>query len=145
MTQTLHPLPVVRQRSETVGKPARRWSSAAVIAPVLTVAALLPNPGEAVRAETSRPASVGSMGERIAQENCGVCHAIAAGTRSPLPDAPTLPLLRATHDREAMARVIEEREQVIHPRMPSLRLDPDEVTEFLKYWDELKPAEARRP
>ena len=84
------------------------------------------------------------MGERIARENCGACHAIAAGTRSPLPDAPSLPLLRATYDREAMARVIEEREQVIHPRMPSLRLDPDEVTEFLKYWDGLKPAEARR-
>lgn len=37
--------------------------------------------------------------------------------------------------------------EVIHPRMPKLQLDEDEIVEFLKYWEGLAPLPAprRRP
>lgn len=91
------------------------------------------------------PARLVSMGERLAKENCGGCHAMEANETSALADAPPLRELRARYTRDAMAQVIAERMEVIHSRMPLLRLDVDEVPEFLKYWDSLEPAADHSP
>lgn len=86
------------------------------------------------------PAQPVSAGESIARRNCGECHALRAGLASPLPDAPGFADLRRRHDRDAMSRILEERMETVHPRMPALRLDIDEVVEFLRYWDGLQPS-----
>lgn len=80
------------------------------------------------------------MGERLARENCGGCHAMGAKDASPLPDAPPFRDLRSRYPTPAMAQTLAERMEVLHPRMPRLRLDEDQVAEFLKYWDSLRPA-----
>lgn len=90
------------------------------------------------------PVRLVSMGERLAKENCGGCHAMGANDSSALPDAPPFRDLRGRYSRDAMAQVIAERMEVIHPRMPLLLLDVDEVPEFLKYWDSVQPAAATR-
>lgn len=115
------------------------WTLAVVgVAAVLALGACV-----TATAEVAPPRPV-PMGERLARENCGECHAIGAGERSRLPDAPHFLDLRARYTREAMAQVIAERMEVLHPRMPLLRLDVDEVPEFLKYWDGLEPVPSSR-
>jgi mono/diheme cytochrome c family protein len=85
-----------------------------------------------------------SAGEWIARQNCGECHALEAAAASPLPDAPSFPTLRRRFDRDAMARIVRVRMEVIHPRMPKLRLEEDEIVEFLDFWEALKPAQPPR-
>ena len=81
-----------------------------------------------------------SAGEGIARRECGGCHGLDERLASPLPDAPAFPVLRARLSRTAMGVIVAERMSDIHPRMPQLRLDGDQVTEFLDYWDRLQPA-----
>lgn len=87
-----------------------------------------------------------SSGESIARRHCAECHALTGDAASALPDAPAFPQLRQRHDRAAMAQIVAERMVVIHPRMPKLQLEEDEVEEFLDYWDALRlspPAHGR--
>lgn len=79
------------------------------------------------------------MGERLARENCGGCHAMGANDASPLSDAPAFRDLRTRYSTPAMAQALAERMEVLHPRMPRLRMEEDQVAEFLKYWDSLQP------
>lgn len=85
-----------------------------------------------------------SAGESIARRNCAECHTLDAAKASPLSDAPSFPSLRQRFGRDAMAQIIHERMEVIHPRMPKLQLDEDEIVEFLKYWEGLTPLPAQR-
>lgn len=81
-----------------------------------------------------------SFGERVAQSQCGECHSLHDGQASPLADAPPFPVLRGRYSRDAMAQAVEARMQEVHPRMPPLHLDADEVTAFLDYWEGLPAA-----
>jgi mono/diheme cytochrome c family protein len=94
-------------------------------------------------ASAKEPPHLISAGERVAQRNCAECHALGAVGASLLVDAPPFRELRRHYTRDAMAVTIEQRMQIIHPRMPLLALDVDEVNEFLDYWDSLKPAPGR--
>jgi mono/diheme cytochrome c family protein len=90
-----------------------------------------------------------SGGQRIAERNCGGCHAVASGA-SPLADAPPF---RALHDRyppggldvilqEGMlrpSRMPEEGSPRFHPRMPMADLDDDEVAQLKAYLRSLDP------
>lgn len=78
-----------------------------------------------------------SVGERIAQQQCGECHALGATQVSPLADAPTFPSLRPRYSRAAMAAVLDQRMVTIHPRMPRLRLEDDEIAQLLDYWESI--------
>jgi mono/diheme cytochrome c family protein len=80
-----------------------------------------------------------SAGERIAQQQCGECHAIGPAQASPLADAPSFASLRPHYSRADMALALRERMTHIHPRMPRLRLEEDEVDRFLDYWQSLGP------
>ncbi|MDB5451760.1 MAG: cystathionine beta-lyase [Caulobacteraceae bacterium] len=75
-----------------------------------------------------------SAGERIARRECGECHALGEARVSPLADAPTFAALRPRYPRAEMAVVLTQRMAEVHRRMPRLRLEEDEVAEFLDYW-----------
>ena len=83
------------------------------------------------------PTHLVSVGERIAQQQCGECHALGATQVSPLADAPTFPSLRPRYSRTAMAAVLNQRMVTIHPRMPRLRLEDDEIAQLLDYWESI--------
>ena len=90
-----------------------------------------------------------SGGQRIAERNCGGCHAVASGA-SRLADAPPF---RTLHDRyrpggldhilqEGMlrpSRMPEEGSPRTHPRMPMADLDDDEVAQLKAYLRSLDP------
>ena len=90
------------------------------------------------------PARLVSAGEHVAERNCGQCHALGDAAASPLAEAPPFDVLRTTYDRAQMEQVISQRMHVVHPRMPKLELEVDEVGEFLDYWQTLKPRSAAR-
>ena len=90
-----------------------------------------------------------SGGQRIAERNCGGCHAVGSGA-SKLADAPPF---RTLHDRyppggldeilqEGMlrpSRMPEEGSPPSHPRMPMADLDDDEVAQLKAYLSSLDP------
>ena len=83
-------------------------------------------------------------GEGVARRNCGECHALTGAGPSPLADAPTFQALRALYPREKIEPILAQRSVEVHPRMPQLKLDPDELAQFLDYWQAL-PSPADGP
>jgi len=84
-----------------------------------------------------------SGGQRIAERNCGGCHAVAAGA-SKLAAAPTFRTLQDRYPpggldlilQEGMlrpSRMPEEGSPPSHPRMPMADLDDDEVAQLKAY------------
>lgn len=91
-----------------------------------------------------------SLGQRIAQRHCGGCHAVAAGA-SPLADAPPFRTLHRRYPPGGLAQLLDEgmlpepypREEGArqgHPRMPTAKLDLDEVAALTAYLRGLQPA-----
>jgi cytochrome c len=76
-------------------------------------------------------------GRLIAQRECGGCHAVGESGEGLLADAPPFRDLRKRIDRDALAILLIDRLLVGHPRMPRLRLDPDETANLLAYWESL--------
>ena len=50
-------------------------------------------------------------------------------------DAPTFGALKARYPREQIEPILAQRSVEVHPRMPQLKLDPDELAQFLDYWE----------
>lgn len=100
-----------------------------------------PPPGPALAA-TSAPAvparAEAAHGASLAARHCGACHGLG-DTTGPLPDAPSFRTLRARYDPEMMARALGDRLQDLHPRMPPLSMEEDEIADFLAYWRDLAP------
>ena len=100
-------------------------------------------------AQPQRPPPGMSGGQRIAERNCGGCHAVGSGD-SKLTDAPPF---RDLHDRyppggldvilqEGMlrpSRMPEEGSPRFHPRMPMADLGDDEVAQLKAYLSSLDP------
>lgn len=76
-------------------------------------------------------------GRLIAQRECGGCHAVGLRGDSPLADAPRFRDLRRKVSRDQLALKLIDRLLIGHPRMPRLRLDPDETSNLLDYWESL--------
>lgn|GEM_PF-1149059 len=97
-----------------------------------------------------RPLSSQAVGgQRIAQRNCGICHAVDARP-SPLADAPPFATLYRryppggldqilTEGMLAPSRKPEEGSPDHHPRMPMVELDDDEVAQLKAYLRNLDP------
>lgn len=90
-----------------------------------------------------------SGGQRIAERNCGGCHAVAAGA-SRLPAAPPFRTLQDRYPpggldailQEGMlrpSRMPEEGSPPSHPRMPMADLDDDEVAQLKAYLRSIDP------
>ncbi|CAN5128308.1 cytochrome c [soil metagenome] len=100
-------------------------------------------------AEPQRASPGMSGGQRIAERNCGGCHAVASGA-SKLADAPPFRTLHERYPpggldqilREGMlrpSRMPEEGSPPTHPRMPMADLDDDEVAQLKAYLRSLDP------
>lgn len=76
-----------------------------------------------------------SQGEVIARESCGECHGMGESGPSPLADAPPLHTLRGRYSRSELTILLSARMTEVHPRMPKLRLDEDQVDALLDYLD----------
>ncbi|QUD86442.1 c-type cytochrome [Phenylobacterium montanum] len=96
----------------------------------------------------SEPADV-AFGRRIAQRNCGACHAIGAG-RSPNAAAPPFRDLHRRYGPGGLDALLsegmlapadrsEEGSSRYHPRMPHLALDEDEVAALKAFLHSLEP------
>lgn len=81
-------------------------------------------------------------GRRIAERECGACHAVGRRGASPLADAPRFREMSPQLPPSAFAAELERRAHVIHPRMPALDLDADERAALIAYWASLR---AKRP
>jgi mono/diheme cytochrome c family protein len=89
-----------------------------------------------------------AAGRRIAQQNCGGCHATGAGS-SPLPGAPPFRELHRRYPVGGLDHILqegmladssqEEGGATFHPRMPSVRLDVDQIADLKAYLRSLDP------
>lgn len=76
-----------------------------------------------------------SAGRRIAERNCGECHATGTTGESRQADAPAFRTLSRRFDVARLPLALENGMLVGHPHMPLIQLDADEVdalTAFLK-------------
>ena len=92
-------------------------------------------------------------GKRVAEQNCGACHA-RTGSASPAEGAPPFPVLYLRYGpggaRRALEggmianypKTLEEGEMPMHPDMPRVVLGPDEIASLTAYLDSL---DQRRP
>jgi cytochrome c len=82
-------------------------------------------------------------GERVAARECGGCHAVGAHGGSLLADAPPFRDMSPQLPPEAFAAELDRRLHVVHPRMPRLELDVDELQSLVRYWSSLRRRGAR--
>ena len=115
-------------------RPSRAAQSAPCLAATLCGLFLALSGCAASPPQAPRPARLVSAGEGIALENCGQCHTIGERGPSALPDAPPFRILQARYSRDQMAALLAGRMAEIHPRMPLLKLDDDQVAALLDYW-----------
>jgi mono/diheme cytochrome c family protein len=99
-------------------------------------------------AETPNPDV--AAGRRIAERNCGGCHAVAQGF-SPLADAPPFRDIHRRYPAGGLPQILqegmvaplrppEEGSVPHHPRMPMAELGDDEVAALTAYLKSLEPA-----
>jgi cytochrome c len=75
-----------------------------------------------------------AAGKRLAQRDCGGCHATGKRGTSPNPDAPPFRLLaQRRYDVDDLARSIGDGMMVGHPRMPLITLGEDEIADLAAY------------
>ena len=79
-----------------------------------------------------------AAGERVASRECGGCHAVGTRGASPLTDAPPFREMSPQLPPEAFAAELDRRLHVVHPRMPRLNLDVDELQSLVRYWSSLR-------
>jgi mono/diheme cytochrome c family protein len=90
-----------------------------------------------------------AAGRRIAEQNCGGCHATAGGP-SPLADAPPFRLLHLRYPPEGLGRLLQEgmiapsepRDEaptIYHPRMPLTHLDTEQIDQLRTFLQSLEP------
>ena len=115
----------------------------------LAAVALIALAGAARAAE--RPASdLVVAGERVAQRNCGGCHAVSGGGASPLPAAPPFRDIHRRYRAGGLEQLLregmlqpetlpEEGSPTRHPIMPMIDLGIDEVAELTAYLKSLEP------
>jgi cytochrome c len=73
-------------------------------------------------------------GYRLAQRDCGGCHAVDARGKSPNADAPLFRLLaQGGYDVDGLAASLRGGMMVGHPRMPLISLGEDEIADLAAY------------
>jgi cytochrome c len=133
------PAPAPSSSQTSLLRRTARWIAIALLvgAPLLLASCL-----DAPASPAAPTVRLSSAGERIAKRECGECHAVGEAQVSPLADAPTFAVLRPRYPRAEMAVVLARRMAEVHRRMPRLRLEEDEVADFLDYWASLAPGVA---
>ena len=110
----------------------RRWSAAAV----LLSFAFAGDPALAAEDDA---------GKAILQSNCGRCHAVSAGTESPLKQAPNLFVVLGSFPGERLEFELSEGIGSRHRAMPQIQFSAEEITSIYYYLHGKSPeSELRR-
>lgn len=84
-------------------------------------------------------AAIVAMGETIADEKCGRCHALGSTDKSPHEEAPPFREVAKRYPIESLAEALAEGILTGHPDMPVIALPDNEIDAFLTYLDSLNP------
>ena len=80
-----------------------------------------------------------AIGESLAEERCGRCHALGMEDASPHADAPPFRVVAKRYRLEDLAESLAEGILTGHPDMPVLVFKEDEIDSFLTYLGSLLP------
>lgn len=80
-----------------------------------------------------------AMGEAIAEEQCGRCHALGTDDASPHKEAPPFRDVAKRYPLDHLAEALAEGIMVGHPDMPAVALKDNEIDSFLTYLGSLLP------
>lgn len=111
------------------------------IAAMLACAVACAVPAAAQEPDAGSRASVTAlvaMGEGIAEDKCGRCHAIGRKDVSPHKDAPPFREVANRYRIEDLAESLAEGILTGHPDMPVIALEEDQIDAFLTYLENLK-------
>jgi cytochrome c len=91
--------------------------------------------------ELSSPSmtAIVAIGESLAEERCGRCHALGIDDASPHKDAPPFRVVAKRYKLEDLAESLAEGIMTGHPDMPILVFQEDEINSFLTYLGSLLP------
>lgn len=84
-------------------------------------------------------AAIVAIGESIADEKCGRCHALGENDASPHKDAPPFRVVAKRYKLEDLAEALAEGILTGHPDMPVITLKEEEINAFLTYLGSLLP------
>jgi mono/diheme cytochrome c family protein len=96
------------------------------VASFLVCAALLPAWGSPSR-------SAESEGRKLLESRCGRCHAVTAGEKSALPNAPNLRETLGAYGSERLEFELAEGIGSRHPAMPQIQFTADEIASIEAY------------
>lgn len=72
-------------------------------------------------------------GRKMAEDQCGTCHAVARETRSPVRNAPPFSHLGRNYPISSLAEALAEGIVTGHDGMPEWQLEPSEIRGLLGY------------
>jgi cytochrome c len=78
------------------------------------------------------PAEI-AAGQKMAEEQCGTCHAVARDTQSPMRNAPPFSYLGRNYPISSLAEALAEGIITGHDGMPEWELEPAEIRGLLGY------------
>jgi cytochrome c len=106
-------------------------SKQAILAAVLVVA------GGTFTAQAAEEGNA-ERGHTFAQANCARCHAVGLDGASPLPQAPPFRFLANRWQPENLAEALAEGIRVGHSPMPEFVLEPEQIDDFIAYFQVLR-------
>ncbi|MBU2581174.1 MAG: cytochrome c [Alphaproteobacteria bacterium] len=92
-----------------------------------------------VEIDSSSMTAIVAIGESIAEENCGRCHALGQTDASPHKEAPPFRVVVKRYRLEDLAESLAEGIVTGHPDMPVVAIKEDEIDAFLTYLGSLLP------
>ncbi len=95
-------------------------------------------------AHAEKAADRAGAGKALLQGNCARCHAVAAGTDSPLQRAPNLAIVLQSYPRDRLEHELSEGIAPKHPDMPQVRFTASEIDDIYTYLHGRSPAQEER-
>jgi mono/diheme cytochrome c family protein len=82
-----------------------------------------------------RPSAAADAGDgkALLERNCGRCHAVAAGTESPLKNAPNLWVVLGTYPGSRLEVELGEGKGSRHREMPQIQFSEEEIASIYYY------------
>lgn len=110
-----------------------------LLIPLLVLVGVTPVTAQQDDLSSPSMTAIVAMGEAIAEENCGRCHAIGQSDVSPHKDAPPFRAVATRYRLEDLAESLAEGIVTGHPDMPVISLREEEIDSFLTYLGSLIP------
>ena len=106
---------------------------------LLLLLGLQPSVAQETDLSSSSMTAIVAIGEAVAEENCGRCHALGQNDTSPHKEAPPFRVIATRYKIEDLAEALAEGIVTGHPDMPVIALKEDEIDAFLTYLGSLIP------